>query len=63
MTDLLREALDRAAALPAQEQDALALMLLDEFTETGGWLTSTGGDTDVDLDMLQGDPTDHLGWL
>lgn len=43
MTRLLKKAFREARKLSEQEQDALALMLLDDFEDGGGWMTSLGG--------------------
>jgi hypothetical protein len=37
MTDLLKEAFDKAAQLPPEEQDALAALLLEEMASEKRW--------------------------
>ena len=47
MTKLLKQAFERAAALPGDEQDAIASIVLDEIEDEARWRASFAKSQDV----------------
>ena len=51
MTQLLKKAFDEASKLPAEEQDALARILLDELESEAHWADAFADTEDVLADL------------
>ena len=47
MTNFLKQAFDRVAALPEEEQDAIARIVLDEIEDEARWRASFAKSQDV----------------